>query len=202
MRSLCFPRHPAVAYLRLVRPMSVRMRVMRFFLWASVLGWGIGLGAKLFDLIVVAGAWSASLPASFALLPYGPRFPINPGDFFQPLSAVMALGILGALISGWRAPAQLRLWLWLGVIMFLIIWAITPTVFWPMIRELYGSAKGRISHTDAELVQLAHRWIKWDWFRVSLIAIGFVASIRAISLSTTVNGSNQPLQPTAGRCDD
>src|SRR4029453_18007654 len=79
MRSLCFPRHPAVAYLHLVRPMSVRMRVMRFFLWASVLGWGIGLGAKLFDLIVVAGAWSASLPASFALLPYGPRFPINPG---------------------------------------------------------------------------------------------------------------------------
>ena len=28
-----------------------------------------------------------------------------------------------------------------------------------MIRELYGSAKGRISHTDAELVHLAHRWI-------------------------------------------
>jgi hypothetical protein len=111
----------------------------------------------------------------------------------------MALGILGALISGWRAPVQLRLWLWLGVIMFLIIWAITPTVFWPMIRELYGSAKGRISHTDAELVQLAHRWIRWDWFRVSLIAIGFVASIRAISLSATVNGSNQALQPTAGR---
>jgi len=175
------------------------MRVMQFFLWASVLGWGIGLGAKLFDLIVVAGAWSATPPASFALLPYGPRFPINPGDFFQPLSAVMALGILGALISGWRAPVQLRLWLWLGVIMFLIIWAITPTVFWPMIRELYGSAKGRISHTDAELVQLAHRWIRWDWFRVSLIAIGFVASIRAISLSATVNGSNQALQPTAGQ---
>jgi len=58
-----------------------------------------------------------------------------------------------------------------------------------MIRELYGSVKGRVSHTDAELVQLAHRWIRWDWFRVSLIAIGFVASIRAISLSTTVNGS-------------
>ncbi len=61
------------------------------------------------------------------------------------------------------------------------------------------SALGRISHTDAELVQLAHRWIRWDWFRVSLIAIGFVASIRAISLSATVNGSNQALQPTAGR---
>ena len=178
------------------------MRVMEFFLWASVLGWGIGLGAKLFDLIVVAGAWSASPPSSFALLPYGPRFPINPGDFFQPLSAVMALGILGALISGWRAPGQLRLWLWLGVIMFLIIWAITPTVFWPMIGELYGSAKGRISHTDTELVQLAHRWIVWDWFRVSLIAVGFIASVRALSLPVTGNGSNQTLQPTTDRRDE
>ena len=182
--------------------MSVRLRVMRFFLWASVLGWGIGLGAKLFDLLVVAGAWGASPPSSFALLPYGPRFPMNPGDFFQPLSAVMALGILGALISGWRAPLQIRLSRWLGLITFLIIWAITPTVFWPMIRELWGSYKGRITHTDAELVQLAHRWTVWDWFRVSLIAIGFIASIRAISLPVAVNGSNQSLQPTAGRSDE
>ncbi len=158
------------------------MRLMRFFLWASVIGWGIGLGAKLFDLLVVAGAWSASPPGSFALLPYGPRFPMNPGDFFQPLSAVMALGILGALISGWRAPLEIRLWLWVGVMMFLIIWALTPTVFWPMIHELYGSAQSRIRHTDAELGKLAHRWIVWDWFRLALIAVGFIASVRAISL--------------------
>jgi hypothetical protein len=46
---------------------------------------------------------------------------MNPGDFFQPLSAAMVLGILGALISGWKAPLRLRLWLWLPVIMFLII---------------------------------------------------------------------------------
>jgi hypothetical protein len=182
--------------------MSVTMRLMRFFLWASVLGWGVGLGGKLFDLLVVAGAWSASPPASFALLPYGPRFPMNPGDFFQPLSIIMAVSVIAALISGWRAPRQFRLWLWLPVIMFFIICAITPTVFWPMISELYGSAKGRISHTDAELVQLAHRWIVWDWFRVSLIAIGFVASVRAISLPVTANGSNQAMQRTASRRDD
>jgi hypothetical protein len=64
-------------------------------------------------------------------------------------------------------------------------------VFWPMIHELYGSAIGRISRTDAELLRLAHRWIVWDWFRVGLIAIGFLASVRAISLPATANGSNQ-----------
>jgi hypothetical protein len=179
----------------------MKTRALRFFLWLSVVGWGIGLGGKLFDILVVAGAWGASPPGSLALLPYGPRFPMNPGDFFQPLSIVMAVSVVAALICGWKAPRQLRLWLWLPVIMFLIIWAITPTVFWPMIRELYRSSIGKISHTDAELVQLVHRWMVWDWFRTSLIAVGFLASVRAVSLAGTANRSNQALQPTAGRPD-
>ncbi len=156
------------------------MKAMRIFLWIAIFGWAVGLGAKLFDLVVVAGAWSASLPSSFALLPYGKRYPIDPGDFFIPLSALIAIGSIGALISGWRSRGHFCLWL--AVIMFLIIWAITPTVFWPMIHQLYGTAIGRITATDAESVQLARRWLIWDFVRVCLIATGFVASVRAISL--------------------
>ena len=158
------------------------MRAMRIFLWIAIVGWAVGLGAKLFDLVVVGGAWAASPPASFALLPYGKRYPIDPGDFFIPLSALIAVGSIGALISGWRS--SVRAWLSVGVIAFLIIWALTPTVFWPMIHQLYGTAIGRITPTDAESVQLAHRWFVWDWTRVCLIAVGFVASVRAISVPT------------------
>ena len=100
------------------------------------------------------------------------------------------LGILGALISGWKAPLRLRLWLWLPVIMFLIIWAVTPTVFWPMIHELYGAATGKLVRSDAELIALARRWIICDWFRVGLIAVGFLASVRAISLPITAQKSS------------
>ena len=81
---------------------SVRLKLMRSFLWLSVLGWGVGLGAKVFDLLVVAGAWSASPPASLSLLPYGPQFPMNPGDFFQPLSIFMAVSVVAAHIKGWN----------------------------------------------------------------------------------------------------
>lgn len=158
---------------------------MKLFLWISVLAWGIGLGAKLFDLLVVAGAWGAAPPASFALLPYGKNYPMNPGSFFQPLSIVMALGILGALISGWRTPFQLRFWLWLGTIMFLLIWAITPTIFWPMINQQYGIATGKIVATSAEAIRLTNKWIAWDWFRVALIAVGFIASVNALSYSNS-----------------
>ena len=83
-----------------------RTQLTRGFLWVSILGWGIGLGAKLFDLLVVARAWGAAPPASLALMPYGSRYPMDPGDFFQPLSALMVVGILGALISGWKTRAR------------------------------------------------------------------------------------------------
>jgi hypothetical protein len=159
-----------------------RAQLTRGFLWLSILGWGIGLGAKLFDLLVLAGAWGAAPPASLALMPYGPRYPMDPGGFFQPLSALMVVGILGALISGWKTRLEYRVWLGVPVIAFLIIWIFTPTVFWPMIRELYGAGSGKIVKSDTELILLVRRWMIWDWLRVALIATGFVSSVRAISI--------------------
>ena len=163
------------------------MKALRFFLWIAIFGWGIGLGAKLFDLVVVGGAWSASPPGSFALLPYGKKYPINPGDFFIPLSVLIAVGSIGSLISGWRS--SLRSLLWAGVIAFLVIWALTPTVFWPMINQLYGTAIGRVTATDAESLALARRWFIWDSFRVVLIAAGFVVSVRAIGRPAATNAA-------------
>ena len=159
-----------------------RAQLTRGFLWFSVLGLGIGLGAKLFDLIVVAGAWGAAPPSSLALMPYGPRYPLNPGHFFQPLHLLMAVFILGALISGWKTPFEYRVWLWLPVIALLIVSIFTPTVFWPMIRELYGAGSGKIVRSDAELILLVRRWMIWDWLRVAVIAMAFLSSVRAISI--------------------
>jgi hypothetical protein len=158
----------------------MQFRALRVFLWASILGWGIGLGAKIFDLVVVAGAWGASPPASFALLPYGKKYPIDPGDFFIPLSAVMALGLLGALVTGWRAAAPARRALLVALVAFLIIWALTPGIFWPMIAQLYYISVGKIVVTDAAATALAHRWMVWDSIRVLLIAVGFVAVVKAL----------------------
>src|SRR5438552_1263592 len=76
--------------------MSRRAKVTRFFLWISVIGWGIGLGAKLFDNFVLWSAYSLDPPASLAYLPYGPHFPHDPGEFFQPLSALIVPGVIGA----------------------------------------------------------------------------------------------------------
>jgi hypothetical protein len=166
---------------------------MRTFLWISVLSWAVALGAKLFDLIVVAGAWSAAPPASLALLPYGPRFPVNPGDFFLPLSILILIGVVGALITGWKAPLRLRVWVWLPAVIFVIIWAATPAIFWPMNHDLYYGSIGKVVITDAELAQLARRWVAYDWVRVGLIAVGFISSIRAISIPANSKKLESPI---------
>ncbi|MDQ2835333.1 MAG: hypothetical protein M3Y50_16640 [Acidobacteriota bacterium] len=117
-----------------------RSILTRSFLWVSVLSWGVGLGAKLFDLLVLAGAWAATPPASLALYPYGHSWPLNPGTFFQPLSVLILLGSIGALASGWKTPFTYRLWLLIPLGAFLVIWVATPTIFWPIINDLYGIA--------------------------------------------------------------
>ena len=94
----------------------------------------------------------------------------------------MVVGILGALISGWKTRLGYRIWLWVPVITFLIIWIFTPTVFWSMIRELYGAGSGKVVRSDAELILLVRRWMIWDWLRVAVIATGFVSLVRAISI--------------------
>ena len=153
----------------------------RAFLWVAVFGWAIGLGAKIFDLAVLATAWGASPPESLTLMPYGPKYPVDPGTFFQPLSVLMIPPTIGALVAGWKTPWSYRHWLLIPLLSFLAIWILTPTIFWPMIRVLYLSGVGRISHSSAELALVVRRWMLWDSFRIVLIAVGFFGSVGALS---------------------
>src|SRR5258708_37443149 len=99
--------------------MSWRVKWIRAFLWVSVLAWGIGVGAKLYDLRVLAAAWSAAPPESLTLLPYGARFPVDPGDFFLPTSVLTLVAALRALVSGWKTPLWLRVCLMSSAILIL-----------------------------------------------------------------------------------
>jgi hypothetical protein len=160
-----------------------RARLLRIFLWLSVLAWGIGAGAKLYDLIVLAGAWSASPPESLSLLPYGARFPVGPGEFFAPTSAATLVGAIGALICGWRTPASCRVWLFASAILILALWVFTVTAFWPSNHALFAavSAPPLTAEGHAELIRRAHQWIAFDWCRVAMMLGGFISALQAIS---------------------
>lgn len=65
---------------------------------------------------------------------------------------------------------------------FVIIWILTPTIFWPIIIDLYAVASRKVVRSDTDVAQLVQRWMLLDWTRVALIGIGFMTSMRALSL--------------------
>ena len=149
-----------------------------------MLAWGVLLGAKLFDLRVLVGAWSASPPQSLSLLPYGPRYPVDTGEFFIPSSAALLLASVGALASGRKTPWRYRLWLTLSAAMILVTLVFTVYAFWPRNSALWAVARGApdAMRDQEAIVRMVREWVRYDWLRVAMATIGFVSSVRAISV--------------------
>ncbi len=164
--------------------MAVAKRLARAFLWVSVLAGGILLGAKIFDLVVLAGAWSASPPKSLRLLPYGSNYPVDTEIFFGPSSALLLISSVGAIISAWRSPLWFRILLTGTALSIFSILILTVLVFWPLDLELWAYAQdpAASAFSAAEIVSKAQTWVRLDWLRVAVATIGFVCSVRAISI--------------------
>lgn len=163
--------------------MGERERVTRVFLWIAVLVGGPLVGAKLFDLLVLAGAWSAHAPESLTMMPYGKAWPVDTGVFFIPFSAAMLIGGFGALIAGWKTPWRYRWLLCVPSVGILVLLLLTVMEFWPMNAALYyhGVHSSKDTITDAQSVAMAQRWIQLDWVRVAGAAAAFVAALRALT---------------------
>jgi hypothetical protein len=162
----------------------MRQTWTRSFLWISVIAWGCLLGAKLFDLQVLVAAWSASPPDSLNLLPYGPRYPVDTGEFFIPSSAALLVSTLGALIAGWRTPTNYRVLLAVSLLAIFGTLILTVTIFWPLNAALWAVAQGSpnaVQEHDS-IIRMVREWVALDWVRVAIGTAGFVASIRAISI--------------------
>lgn len=161
-----------------------RERMTRILLWISVLAWGVLLGGKLFDHLVLVGAWSASPPESLSLLPYGPRFPVDTGDYFFPSSVALLVCSFGLFITGWKTPSGFRILLFLPAAMLLVTLIFTIQWFWPANRALWQVATGApdAMQDRAEVIALARQWVTYDWLRIVAGAVGLVCSIRAISI--------------------
>jgi hypothetical protein len=164
--------------------MKWRKGLTRFFLWVSVLAWGPLVGAKVFDLVVLVGAWSASPPASLRLLPYGPDYPVDTGEFFIPSSAALLVSTVGALIVGWRTPLKYRAMLATSMLCIFSMLVLTVAMFWPLNAALWAVAQNSSSagQTPSEVVEIVRTWVALDWVRVAVGSIGFVSAVRALSI--------------------
>jgi hypothetical protein len=164
--------------------MKGRENTTKAFLWLAVLVSGPLVGAKLFDLLVLAGAWSAHPPQSLVMMPYGKAWPVDTGAFFIPFSAAMLVAAFGALIAGWTTPWRYRWLLCVPSLGILALLVLTVVAFWPMNAALWhhGIGSPKDSLTDAESIEMARRWVQLDWLRVAGATAAFVSALRALTL--------------------
>jgi hypothetical protein len=164
--------------------MNKREGITRTFLWLAVLFGGPLVGAKLFDLIVLAGAWSADPPRSLAMMPYGKDWPVDTGVFFIPFSAAMLVAGFGALTAGWKTPWRYRWLLCIPSVGIFILLVLTVVAFWPMNAALFyhGIHSSKDTISDAQSVAMARLWVQLDWVRVAGALAAFVAALRALTL--------------------
>ena len=167
---------------------SNRAEWLAAFLWISVIAWSVALGGKLFEIVVVMSSWASNPPESLALMPYGPRYPFNPGDFFQPLGLVALVGCVGSLYCGWYAPRQYRALLWVQAAVLLLTAVATPTLFWPIITDLYRAGTGTAPLPDVAVHALVTKWYWYDGIRTVLGVLALVCSLHALSTRYRVLG--------------
>lgn len=162
----------------------MRERITHTLLWVMVFTGGLVLGAKLFDLRVLVGAWSHSPPESLNLLPYGPRWPVDTGDFFIPLSGGYLLASLAGLVAAWPTPLKYRGLFLVSFATCFIGLVLTVTQMWPRNAALWAVAKGspKALKDTAAIIHLVREWVMLDWVRMALGTTGYMAAIRAISV--------------------
>ena len=164
--------------------MSWESRMTRGLLWVSVVAWGVLLGGKLFDHVVLVAAWSANPPDSLNLLPYGERYPVDTGDYFFPSSVALLLCSLGLFVSGWRTPLRYRLCLWVPPLMLLVILVFTISWFWPANAALWHVAQGAPDAMQdlREITGIVQQWVAFDRIRILAGLVAFLLCIGAISV--------------------
>ena len=87
-------------------------------------------------------------------------------------------------MAGWNTAPRFRLLLAVPAVMLLVTLVFTVLWFWPANRALWAVARGAPNalQDQAQVVSLVRQWVSYDWVRVAVGFIGFLCSIRAISV--------------------
>lgn len=147
-------------------------------LWLFVISAGVLVGASIFEHVVLTPLWAGSLPESVRQWPYGGI----QGRFFMvasPLYGLFSLVLAG--VSRLMPRRQRTLALVAGVSGVLVIVA-TIFFFLPILAKTQSTRGAGLS--DAELTLLVHRFETWNLARWAAMIVGWLAGLRALSLSS------------------
>lgn len=172
--------------IRLASPVGVRTTGKDDSMNISMADWSIillcfsmacAIGGGLYEHIVLTPMWSASPPASFAIIQ--PRTGVPLQKFWIPVHAAITIFVILSLILTWR-NAEVRRLLLIGLGSYVVMRVWSGLFF---IREMLAFQKMPIdSPSTAELSARVAKWTFWSWFREPLDLISFLCFLLALSV--------------------
>ena len=159
--------------------MAKRSPVTQIPLWCFVLSASILTGGGIFEHIVLTPLWAGSPPESVTQWQYGGiqrKFFI----IFSPLYYLCSLALI--IASRWM-PRRQREWALVAGLSGIIIGVATFTLFIPLLQKTQVTRGAGLS--GEEITGLVNRFKAWNWGRWVVMIGGWVAGLRAFSLSSS-----------------
>ncbi len=152
---------------------------INFAEWSLILlcfSMACAIGGGLYEHIVRSPIWSASPPASFAIIQ--PRTGVPLQRFWMPVHAgITVFVILGLALTWGHEEVRRLLLIGLGSYIIMRVWS-----GFFFIREMLAFQKVPTSSPpSAELSARVARWTFWSWFREPLDIISFLCFLLALS---------------------
>lgn len=159
--------------------MAKRSPFAHVVLWLYVLAAGIITGGSIFEHTVLTPLWAGSLPESVTQWQYGGI----QGKFFRVVTPTYALLSLVLVIASFWMPPQQRKWALVAGLSGITVLLATIFFFLPILGKTQATRGAGLS--GEEITALVTQFKSWNWGRWALLIGGWVAGLRAFSLSSS-----------------
>jgi hypothetical protein len=152
-------------------------------LWFFVISSSILTGGSIFEHAVLTPLWAGSPPDSVTQWVYGSV----QGKFFKLVTPVYFLFSLALTAGSWWLPRRQRKWTLFAGVSGIIVVLATFIFFLPILGKTQGTRGAGL--TGEEITSLVHQFKTWNWGRWLVLIAGWLAGLRALSLSSAQHRS-------------
>ncbi len=154
-------------------------KIGQILLWISVIAWSLWFGGLLYEVVVIMPLWSSALPESVLEWNSRPNFVLIPTPFFAPVAIATVLSSVLGTILAWKSSNR-RFWLILSSLCAVSTLAFTFIYFFPKNEVLFFKQTAGLS--GEEITAIANGWIRGNWIRLGIIAVGYFAALRVYNV--------------------
>ena len=166
-----------------------RQIIAKIVLWFFIFSSSVQLGGAVYETFVITHLWAGSPPESVTGWNPLPQYAIEPGRFWGRVSPFYSLATLAILVAAWFMPKAGRKWALMAGVCNLVVILTTILFFVPILRATIFTRGAGLS--AVEISTKVHQWVSWNWARMALVFVGWLAGVRALIISS-VNVRAEP----------